>query len=1254
MGTSGSTTLNGGDGSDTLIGGSGADTLNGGAGSDFLNGGSGNDILDGGSGADKLLGGSGADTLIYRAWENLTGTTGTVYSAYDVYDGGSGAVKAGTSGTEFDTLLIYLSNDQMSDTAFMTAFQAEWVQYLNFIDANRNVNTLQTGQATFTFTTINLKVSAIELAHYALDPNSPVAHNDSATTNEDSSVVINVLGNDTDGNGDSLTVSKIDGVNVTVGVPVTVTGGTVTLQADGTLLFQPAPNSDADASFSYTVRDPSGLTSTASVNVTVNAVADAPSLSSPDASGNEDSAIALNFSSALTDTDGSESLSITIAGVPAGASLSAGIDNHDGTWTLTAAQLAGLTITPPSNSDVDFQLTVTATSTEANGGSTASTSDTVNVTVNAVADAPSGTDHTVTTAEDTGYVVAASDFGFSDPNDSPANALTAVKITTLPANGSLTLNGVAVVAGQSVSLAAIDAGLLVFTPAADANGAGYASFTFQVQDDGGTANGGVDLDQSPNTLTIDVTAVNDVPINTVPASITTNEDTAVKLAGLSVADVDAASGGISVTLSVGGGTITAANGGGVSVSGSGTGTVVLSGTLADINAYLAAAASQPSYVPAANANGDITLTVTTSDNGNTGSGGTLTDTDTTTIHVTAVNDAPAGADHAVTTNEDSGYTFATSDFGFSDPNDSPANAFTAVKITTLPASGSLTLNGVAVVAGDLISEADIVAGKLVYTPAANATADATFTFQVQDDGGVANGGVNLDPTANTLTVHITAVNDAPVNEVPGAQTISEDGSQTFSARNGNAIKVGDIDVNGGSLTVTLSVAHGTLSLSGTSGLIFGVGDGTSDGTMTFSGTQSAINAAMQGLVYTATPDFNGTDTLTITSSDNGNTGTGGAKTDTDTVTINVTAVADIVADSVSVNANSGPNNLDLLANDTFENAGRAITAVGSALHGTVSINTNGTPVTSDDFVVYTPTAGYSGSDSFSYTVTSGGVTETATVAVAVNAADAQSPTDIVFSLNPASSGFSGNGFNSGDILGSFTSIDADSTSWTFSLSGTNAGSFSLSPSGSQTSVNISAAANLAAGNYTFVVTATDGAGHSFSETYHVGVGTTGGDPAAFFTVSTGTDVDFGLNGQDVINGGIGDDALVGGQNNDQINGGAGADQLIGGQGNDLFIYNATTDSSGANHDTIFDFEEAGAGDQIDLHLIDANLSLTSDQTFFFVAAQNSAVVNNSVTWFQDVAHNSTIIQADNNGDGIADMVITLTGLHNLTSGDFVL
>ena len=69
----------------------------------------------------------------------------------------------------------------------------------------------------------------------------------------------------------------------------------------------------------------------------------------------------------------------------------------------------------------------------------------------------------------------------------------------------------AVTAGQSIAVADITGGLLSFTPAANANGTGYASFTFQVRDDGGTANGGVDTDQSPNTITIDVAAVNDPP-----------------------------------------------------------------------------------------------------------------------------------------------------------------------------------------------------------------------------------------------------------------------------------------------------------------------------------------------------------------------------------------------------------------------------------------------------------------------------------------------------------------------------------------------------------------------------------------------------------------------------------------------------------------------------------------------------------------------------------------------------------------------
>src|SRR5207248_2140851 len=114
------------------------------------------------------------------------------------------------------------------------------------------------------------------------------------------------------------------------------------------------------------------------------------------------------------------------------------------------------------------------------GGKLEQSANTLTNDVTAVNDAPAGTDNTVTTLEDTAKVFTAADFGFTDPNDSPANALAAVKITTLPSAGSLTDNGIAVTAGQLVSVADINAGKLVFTPAANANGAGYASFTFQV------------------------------------------------------------------------------------------------------------------------------------------------------------------------------------------------------------------------------------------------------------------------------------------------------------------------------------------------------------------------------------------------------------------------------------------------------------------------------------------------------------------------------------------------------------------------------------------------------------------------------------------------------------------------------------------------------------------------------------------------------------------------------------------------------
>ncbi|HBT42257.1 MAG TPA: hypothetical protein DEB21_09630 [Rhodospirillaceae bacterium] len=85
----------------------------------------------------------------------------------------------------------------------------------------------------------------------------------------------------------------------------------------------------------------------------------------------------IDIAAALTDTDGSESLGITLAGVPAGAVLSAGTDNGDGTWTLQPNDLPDLNITVPGNITEAFQLDVSATATESDGSTATATASAV-------------------------------------------------------------------------------------------------------------------------------------------------------------------------------------------------------------------------------------------------------------------------------------------------------------------------------------------------------------------------------------------------------------------------------------------------------------------------------------------------------------------------------------------------------------------------------------------------------------------------------------------------------------------------------------------------------------------------------------------------------------------------------------------------------------------------------------------------------------------------------------------------------------
>ena len=203
----------------------------------------------------------------------------------------------------------------------------------------------------------------------------------------------------------------------------------------------------------------------------------------------------------------------------------------------------------------------------------------------------------------------------------------------------------------------------------DPNYNGSDSFTFKAND--GT------VDSNTATFNITVNPVNDAPVNTVPGGQTTNEDTSLVFSTangnlIGVSDVDAAPGSVQVTLDVDHGTLTLGSTMGLNfTAGDGTGDaqVTFSGSLTSVNLAL----SGLGYAPTANYHGPDQLMIATDDLGNTGAGGAQTDTDIVTITVNSVNDAPSGADDTISIDEDGSHTFAATDFGFSDANDTPAD-----------------------------------------------------------------------------------------------------------------------------------------------------------------------------------------------------------------------------------------------------------------------------------------------------------------------------------------------------------------------------------------------------------------------------------------------------------------------------------------------------------------------------------------------------------------------------------------------------
>ena len=254
------------------------------------------------------------------------------------------------------------------------------------------------------------------------------------------------------------------------------------------------------------------------------------------ADGAEDTAIPLNISSALTDTDGSETLSVTVAGVPAGATLSAGTDNGDGTWTLDPADLANLTVTPAADSDADFTLTVTATSTD--GTDTATTTGTLNVSVVATADAPIlDLDSSVAGDQLTGSAVGTEDTNIPLDISASLSDLDGSETLSISVSVSGVPDGATLSAGTdngdgTWTLDPADLANLTVTPPADSD----ADFTLTVNAVATEANGdtattsgtiavSVDPDADAPTLTMtDASGTEDQPISLDISSALTDTD----------------------------------------------------------------------------------------------------------------------------------------------------------------------------------------------------------------------------------------------------------------------------------------------------------------------------------------------------------------------------------------------------------------------------------------------------------------------------------------------------------------------------------------------------------------------------------------------------------------------------------------------------------------------------------------------------------------------------------------------------------
>ncbi|WP_273993029.1 tandem-95 repeat protein [Vibrio parahaemolyticus] len=782
------------------------------------------------------------------------------------------------------------------------------------------------GEDTFTYIVTSGGVSESAIVEVNVTPvnDAPVAKDDIATTQEDTAVTIDVLPNDSDVDGDKLSIQS---------ATVPEAQGKVEI-VDGKLVFTPAENFNGHAEITYTVTD-GELTDEAKVTVTVNPVNDVPTIKVDAVESITEDAVSTDTVVAtltVRDTDTPED------------QLTVSLENNSNGYFVLVGDEVKLTqagVDAVNNDELNLKdLTISASVSD---GVNPTANDSDSLVVNRVNDAP--------TVEN-----AIADQVLSEDFDAYTIDLNEV---FKDSDSSLEFS----VSGNNSIQISIVNGVATITPTADWNG--KETITFTAKDPSG---------ESVN-QTVDFTVAPVVDIEADSADVVEDTPTIINVLGN-----DTFEGKDKVV------SLDAENG-------PKNGTVIVNndGTV--------------TYTPDDNYIGKDTFTYVVTSGG-------VSESTSVEVNVTPVNDAPVAKDDIATTQED-----------------------TAVTIDVLPNDTDVDGDKLSIESASVPKEqgtVEVVDGKLVFTPAENFNGHAEITYTVTD-------GQLTDEAKVTVTVN--PVDDAPTIKVDAVESITEDAVSTDTIvatlevadtdtpedqltvslennSNGYFVLVGDEvkltqagvdavnndELNLKDLTISASVSDGVNPTANDSDslIVNRVNDAptvenaiadqelsedfatyTIDLNDAFKDSDSALNFSVSGnsnvlvsiengiATISPTADWNGSETLTFTATDPS------GESISQTVNFTVAPVADIVADKATV-VEDTPTIIKVLGNDTFEGDGKVVsldTNNGPA-NGTVSVNPDGS-------VTYTPNDNYVGKDTFTYVVTSGGVSESTAVEVNV-------------------------------------------------------------------------------------------------------------------------------------------------------------------------------------------------------------------------------------------------------------------------------